>query len=141
MRKAAFAVSLALLASLLPSSVHAWGRGGFGRHGFHGDFHGHAFGRGFGFRGFGFRGPRFLIGFGPALWWGPAYGVSWYSPLPYSAYGGPGVVGQPSTVYVEQGPSAPPAPSSWYYCQSADAYYPDVRTCEEPWVRVPTTPR
>lgn len=32
---------------------------------------------------------------------------------------------------------SPPAPSYWYYCQSAGAYYPDVPSCLEPWVLVP----
>ena len=31
-----------------------------------------------------------------------------------------------------------PAPSYWYFCPSAGAYYPDVPTCPEPWVPVPT---
>ena len=30
-------------------------------------------------------------------------------------------------------------PAYWYYCQSARAYYPTVRTCSEPWV--PMVPR
>jgi hypothetical protein len=30
-----------------------------------------------------------------------------------------------------------PAPSYYYYCQSAGAYYPDVPSCAEPWVPVP----
>ena len=30
-----------------------------------------------------------------------------------------------------------PAPSYWYYCQSAGAYYPDAPACPEPWVPVP----
>jgi hypothetical protein len=30
-----------------------------------------------------------------------------------------------------------PAPSYWYYCQSAGAYYPDVPSCPEAWVPVP----
>ena len=31
-----------------------------------------------------------------------------------------------------------PAPSYWYYCPSAGAYYPDVPACPEPWVPVPS---
>jgi hypothetical protein len=27
----------------------------------------------------------------------------------------------------------------WYYCSSAQAYYPYVATCPEPWVPVPAT--
>ena len=33
---------------------------------------------------------------------------------------------------------APQTPQAyWYYCPSARAYYPTVRTCPEPWVKVP----
>jgi hypothetical protein len=30
-----------------------------------------------------------------------------------------------------------PAPTYYYYCQSAGGYYPDVPSCAEPWVPVP----
>ena len=53
-------------------------------------------------------GPRIFVGFGPAVSWGPAY-----------AY-------------------APPPPSFWYFCRSYGAYYPNVPSCPEPWVAVPT---
>ena len=36
--------------------------------------------------------------------------------------------------------SAPPASgevAQWYFCQSANGYYPSVPTCAEPWVKVP----
>jgi len=49
----------------------------------------------------------------------------------------PVVVQQSPPVYVEQDPQAQPAPSEWYYCPSANAYYPNVASCPEPWVRVP----
>jgi Spy/CpxP family protein refolding chaperone len=44
---------------------------------------------------------------------------------------------------VVQGPPAygqPPAPLSWY-CRSAQAYYPYVSSCPEPWLPVPAPPR
>lgn len=37
-------------------------------------------------------------------------------------------------------PAAPSAPASWYYCESAKAYYPYVSECREGWRTVPATP-
>ena len=36
-------------------------------------------------------------------------------------------------VYVQP----PPTQAYWYYCQSAQAYYPYVSSCPEPWIPVP----
>jgi hypothetical protein len=67
-------------------------------------------------------------------WWGPPY---WY---------GPGVIVAPAPVIVTPPPvvEAPPVfvqqepvQGSWYFCQSAQAYYPNVQSCPEPWVKVP----
>jgi hypothetical protein len=86
-------------------------------------------------------------------WWGPPY--RYYHPRPYYIYSPPPtvIVEQPPT-YVQQ-PAAPPAPppppppappaprapsaqqTYWYYCESARAYYPNVPTCPEPWIKVP----
>ena len=140
MKRAAFVASLSFLLWFAPSPSQAWGRGGFGGHGgFHGGFHGHAFGHGFRFHGFGFRGPRVVIGLGPAFWWGSAFAAPWYYPAPYYGYPVPTGAVPPSTPYVEQGPPAPPAQAYWSYCPSARAYYPNVQTCQEQWVQVPTT--
>lgn len=38
------------------------------------------------------------------------------------------------------GDSAPPASASWYYCDSARAYYPYVSECREAWRAVPANP-
>jgi len=27
----------------------------------------------------------------------------------------------------------------WYYCPGANAYYPQISNCQEPWVPVPPT--
>jgi hypothetical protein len=35
---------------------------------------------------------------------------------------------------------APSASASWYYCESAKAYYPYVSECREAWRAVPATP-
>jgi hypothetical protein len=37
-------------------------------------------------------------------------------------------------------PDLPPAPQSWYFCESARAYYPYTQTCPEGWRSVPATP-
>ncbi len=79
-----------------------------------------------------------FIGVGPAFWWGPPYPYWWYPP-PYYVYAPPPVIVQTPPVYIQLPP--PPAPPGaeayWYYCSSAQAYYPNVATCPEPWVRVP----
>jgi hypothetical protein len=31
------------------------------------------------------------------------------------------------------------SPGYWYYCPSYGAYYPNVATCPEPWVPIPTS--
>jgi hypothetical protein len=107
-------------------------RGGFGHPGFrgHGGFH-----RGFGPRfvhHHGFRSHVF-IGVGPAFY--PYY----YYPPPYYVYTPPPVVVQEPPVYVQQPAQAAPAQPEayWYYCQSAKAYYPNVQSCGEPWIKVP----
>jgi hypothetical protein len=117
MRKGA-AVALLALALLLVAAVpsHAWDRGR----------HGHP----------GVR-TRVFIGVGPAFWWGPAYPYWWYYyPPPYYVYSPPPVIVQEPPVYIQ--PPPPPAPQAyWYYCPSAQAYYPSVQACPEPWVKVP----
>ena len=61
-------------------------------------------------------------------------------------WGGPHVVVAPFFGWGFYAPPAvvvvPGAPANgpWYYCQSARAYYPQVPTCQEPWVQVPPTP-
>ena len=63
-------------------------------------------------------GPRVFFGIGPSLAVGPAYGYGGY-PAPAYAY-------------------TPPPPTYWYFCPSYGAYYPNVPSCPEPWVPVPT---
>src|SRR5262245_8169050 len=94
----------------------AWaggGRGGWGRGG-HGHFHGRVF-------------------IGTSFWWpGPVF-YPYYYPYPYAYEPEPVIVEQP--VFIQQ---AEPAPESyWYYCQSAQAYYPTVSSCQEAWIKVP----
>ena len=53
-------------------------------------------------------------------------------------------VAQPRPIVIEPPAQvvAPPAPApqSWYYCDSAKAYYPYVDSCAEGWRAVPATP-
>jgi hypothetical protein len=95
-----------------------------------------------GFRHFHHGGPRFFVGFSVApAWWYP-YPYWWYYP-PYVYAPPPTVVVQQPPVYIEQQPAPPPtsAPAEptqyWYYCVPSGAYYPNVQTCSEPWVKVP----
>jgi hypothetical protein len=116
-----------------PSGRGASGRGGAGGHGGghggrpgggHGGFHGHGQGHG---HGHGFRGGGgAFIGIGP-WWWDPF----WYYPSPYW-YPPPSAVVDQSWGYVQRQPE----PAYWYYCQSANAYYPSVPSCPEPWILV-----
>jgi len=98
------------------------------------------------------------VGVGPyPYWW---YGAPYYAypspyyayPPPYTAYP-PSYYSYPPPVAVEQPPAyierepapSPAAPSEpqayWYYCASANAYYPTVPSCPEAWVRVPPRPQ
>ena len=70
-------------------------------------------------------------------WWGPPYPY-WYGPRYFVVAPAPAVVAPPPVVesppvVVEQGP----AQSYWYFCQSSQAYYPNVQSCPEAWVKVP----
>jgi hypothetical protein len=105
-------VAIALICAAVTPSW-AWGGHGFPHH--HPGFH-----------------TRVFFGVGP-FWWGPP---AWYYPPPAYVYAPPVVVQEPP-VYVQ--PPAPPAPSGpayWYYCQSANSYYPNVQSCPEAWIRV-----
>ena len=103
---------------------HADGRGGGPSHGGRPGFQHGSGGPGFhgGFRGHpgGFHG-RAFIGV-PLFLGGPGY---FYAPPP--------VVAEPP-VYVQPGSAG-----YWYYCPSAQAYYPNVPSCSEAWVLVPAS--
>lgn len=82
-----------------------------------------------------------VIGVGP-VWWGPY--PYWWEPYPYwwyhrpYAYYPPPVIVQEPPVYIQRpSPPAPPDGPYWYYCESAQAYYPTVLRCPEPWIKVP----
>ena len=140
----AFAATLALSTGALaddhrhfPVRVHAedhrgvvWGHGDI-RH-FH-DFDYHAW-----------RGGRWVHDwhdnhFG---WWWIVGGAWVFYNAPIYPYPDPYV---PSTVIVQTAPPAPPpsdapAPAYWYYCASAQNYYPYVTQCPVGWEQVPATP-
>jgi hypothetical protein len=65
---------------------------------------------------------RVFIGGWPRYWWEPSWG-----------YPAPPAIVQPPAAYT-------PPPAYWYYCASAQAYYPYVSSCPEAWVVVPTPP-
>ena len=86
-----------------------------------------------------------FVGVGP--YW---YPYPYYYPPPYYVYPPPPVVVEQPPVYVEKPPEAPAAPPAaaapapqayWYYCQSAEAYYPTAPSCPEEWVKVPERPQ
>ena len=114
---------------------------GFRGGGFHrGEFHGgherfdrfHRFGF---FGGFGFGGPALGFGVSPFFW-----DPFWF-PWPYPAYSyAPPLVIQPESQVSVQQPSAPAAPTYWYYCVDAKAYYPYTQQCPGGWLKVATTP-
>lgn len=112
----------------------------------------------------GWGGPRASIyfGFGGPAWpgyWGPRYGYPYgygygygypyaypyaYPPtvvVPGPVYP-PVVVEQQAPAYVERDtpPPAAQAQQWWYWCGSAKAYYPYVKSCAEGWQRVAPQP-
>jgi hypothetical protein len=89
-------------------------------------------------------GARVFVGFGPTFWWGAPFPRWYYYPPPYYMYTPPPVIVREPPVYIEQPspppPSPPPAQAYWHYCASSQAYYPNVQTCPEPWIKVPPRP-
>jgi hypothetical protein len=83
-----------------------------------------------------------FIGVGPSFWWGPPHPYWWYYPPPYYVYSPPPVIVEQPPVYIQPPPPLPAPPQVyWYYCPSAQAYYPSVPTCPEAWVKVPPRPQ
>lgn len=155
----ALAVALGFAAIAEPAFAGGRHRGGPGVHGSAGGWGHHGHWRG------GWWGPGWRGG-----WWGPAWGwgPGWWGPGVWGAGAwGPGVWGpgwstggvwvtspppmvvvpQEPRVFVERDevPSTAPAPAPsraqwWYWCASANAYYPYVSTCSEGWQRVAPQP-
>lgn len=81
--------------------------------------------------------PGFSFSFGVPLGY-----VPYYRPYLYPPYYYPPVYQAPPAppVYIEP-PSAPAYDAQgWYYCASADRYYPEVGACPEGWQRVSPYP-
>lgn len=139
------ALSVALFGLLLVAAApdEAWAGRGHGDHGhFRGGHHGHFRGGHHGhfraghhghFRGHGHHGWHGSVWVGPGFWWGPPV---WWGP--HYVYQHRTVVVEEPPVYIERGSSAPTG--WWYYCESESAYYPDVYSCPEPWVKVAPQP-
>ena len=72
-------------------------------------------------------------------WWWVVGGAWVFFNVPVYPYPDPYV---PSTVIVQTVPAAPAAaaPAYWYYCPSAQNYYPYVTQCPVGWQQVPATP-
>jgi hypothetical protein len=75
------------------------------------------------------------IGVGAPFWYPYPYPYAYPYAYPYPAYSPPVVVQQPP-VYVQPESQAPSRTQYWYYCQSAQAYYPYVRECPGGWMQV-----
>ena len=112
--------------------------GGHGYSGSHSYRGGHGYSRGHGYR----RGHRGHHGNYYSFWLAPfAWGSRWYPAYYGYAYRQqPTVVVEERVVYVERPTSAAPAENWWYYCESAAAYYPEVDSCPENWLKVPPRP-
>jgi hypothetical protein len=98
--------------------------------------------RGYGHRGYGYRGHSYRsYGHGyrrPSVVIVPRFVVPFGVPYAY-----PPVVVAPPPVYVQPSPQVyvqPPPQSYWYYCDSAQAYYPYIQQCPDGWRQVTPTP-
>jgi hypothetical protein len=136
MKKSNFRYLAAVLCILLMNNS-AWPHGhggGFGGH--YGGGYGRHYGGGLG---------GFALGYG--LGYGPFGGYGLYGG--YGGYGGygyayPPVIAVPSTppVYIQRNVVPPPEPNYWYYCRSAQGYYPYIQECPGGWEKVaPPPPR
>ncbi len=95
------------------------------------------------------------LGLGLGLGWeiGRISGPYYYPPYPVYYYPAPQyyypapppaviIQSPPATMPVPAAAASPTTPSApnWYYCPPLKGYYPQVRTCPEPWHMVPGTP-
>jgi hypothetical protein len=68
----------------------------------------------------------------PGYYYSPAYSPAYY---PGYAYMQPPLV----MYFIERGDEDAPA-DAWFFCPSANAYFPTVTQCPTPWQRVPAQP-
>ena len=114
-------IGLALVASTLiaAASAEAHGNGGWGGH-----RHGYS------------QGVRAFVGVpGPIFYYSP-YTYT-YNPYPTTV-----VIQQPTQPVQAPAPVIQPSPQVqyWYFCESANGYYPSVPSCQEGWKMIPVTP-
>jgi len=150
------AIAMTAQISLAEHQSHGWHEGGRheqseGGRGWHGDirhFERHDLGH---WRDGRWRHDRHGGHFG---WWWVVGGIWYFYPAPVYPYPDPYVppvvVQQPPDVVIQQAPpvSVPPPsqagktqpPQNWYYCESAQTYYPYVSSCPSGWKLVPATP-
>jgi hypothetical protein len=67
---------------------------------------------------------------------GPVDGAWFFYPAPVYPYPDPYI--PPSAV--AEAPPPQPSPQYWYYCPSANGYYPYVMSCPEGWTAVAPRP-
>jgi hypothetical protein len=116
----------ALMVGVLGADHACAARGGGGHSG--GGRSGHGHGHGHHHHGVFFGGSAGLF---LGSWYYPSYSPGYY---PGYAYTQP-----PVTYYIERGDEDAPA-DAWYFCPSANAYFPTVTQCPTPWQRVPAQP-
>lgn len=73
-------------------------------------------------------------------WWWIVGGAWYFYPLPVYPYPNPWEPPPAELVAPPAGSPPPPTPY-WYYCDSAQGYYPYVPTCPGGWRQVPATPQ
>jgi hypothetical protein len=118
-------IAVLLVISTAPGYADRDGHGSKG-HGYRSHGHSRHWHRGHGHRRHGHSGVRVVISPGLVV----PFGSSW-GPYPEP----PVVVAPPPRVYVESSP-----PTYWYYCDTAQAYYPYVQQCPGEWRQVLPTP-
>lgn len=84
------------------------------------------------------RGGRWVHGphSGHMGWWWVVGSVWYFYPSPVYPYPNPY---EPPPPWVVSPQAVPPA-QFWYFCESAQGYYPYVQTCPGGWKQVPATP-
>ena len=112
MKRSGLVLSLVAVMNSLPAGAEQGNHGGYSNHG------GYGYGRGYGYG---------ALGLGLGL--GAIYLAN---PYVYAQPYNPPIVID-NRVLPIQGPQGS---GSWFYCDSAGAYYPYVLQCQEPWRRV-----
>lgn len=90
----------------------------------------------------------------PNFWWRSSFYYPWWDPFPRYYSSSPVIIEEVKSstpVYIEReevvgennkvdkSPNVDKPGAAWYYCQSANEYYPRVASCKEGWEVVPYT--